>query len=191
MPGCRPFAYKTASGRARWLSRDPIGEEGGINLYGYVSNNPINLWDPLGLDVWSINNSKAVGGNGHSGAIVGQPGGDDFTYHSFGPEKPGSPLDKGNLDEKSFGSLKDAMDYAKKQGYDRYSQHESDCDGDKAARAKAKEWGDDDYNGTCHNCQDMVNSMMEAAGVPYVGPSHPNMAYNKNLPLSESYGPIE
>ncbi len=35
----------------RWLSRDPIEEEGGINLYGYVQNNSIGPVDPLGLDV--------------------------------------------------------------------------------------------------------------------------------------------
>ena len=33
----------------RWLSRDPIEEEGGLNLYGMVDNNPVNSWDLLGL----------------------------------------------------------------------------------------------------------------------------------------------
>ena len=33
----------------RWLSRDPIGEEGGLNLYGFVSNNSISWIDELGL----------------------------------------------------------------------------------------------------------------------------------------------
>ena len=33
----------------RWLSRDPIGERGGKNLYGYIRNNPTNGTDPLGL----------------------------------------------------------------------------------------------------------------------------------------------
>ena len=36
----------------RWLSRDPIGEEGGINLYGYVRNSPAGRTDPLGLQSW-------------------------------------------------------------------------------------------------------------------------------------------
>src|SRR5690606_15012254 len=34
----------------RWLSRDPIGEEGGLNLYGFVGNNAVSRWDYLGLD---------------------------------------------------------------------------------------------------------------------------------------------
>jgi RHS repeat-associated protein len=35
----------------RWLSRDPIGEAGGLNLYGMVGNDPVNGVDVLGLEV--------------------------------------------------------------------------------------------------------------------------------------------
>ena len=33
----------------RWLSRDPLGEAGGFNLYAYCGNDPVNRHDPLGL----------------------------------------------------------------------------------------------------------------------------------------------
>ena len=34
---------------ARWLNRDPIGEAGGLNLYGYVGGRPVSQNDPSGL----------------------------------------------------------------------------------------------------------------------------------------------
>jgi RHS repeat-associated protein len=36
-------------GLGRFLSRDPIGEAGGLNLYAYAGNDPVNRWDYLGL----------------------------------------------------------------------------------------------------------------------------------------------
>lgn len=41
-------AYDPETGR--WLSRDFIAEAGGINLYGYVLNDPVNFIDPNGFD---------------------------------------------------------------------------------------------------------------------------------------------
>jgi len=39
--------YDPASGR--WLSKDPIGIEGGPNLYAFCGNDPVNFRDPWGL----------------------------------------------------------------------------------------------------------------------------------------------
>jgi RHS repeat-associated protein len=42
----------------RWLSRDPIEERGGLNLYGFVNNDPVNRFDHLGLA--SLEDIKAL-----------------------------------------------------------------------------------------------------------------------------------
>ena len=45
------FGYRYYDPRmGRWLSRDPLGEAGGFNLYAYCGNDPVNRHDPLGLD---------------------------------------------------------------------------------------------------------------------------------------------
>ena len=44
----------------RWLTQDPIGEAGGISLYGFVANNPLNQADPVGL--WGVEADVNPGG---------------------------------------------------------------------------------------------------------------------------------
>lgn len=39
---------------SRWLNRDPLGERGGLNLYGFVNNNSINFFDVLGFYTYDM-----------------------------------------------------------------------------------------------------------------------------------------
>lgn len=67
----------------QWVNRDPIAENGGLNLFSYVGNNPLGYIDPLGLaegdfKSTAINNAlKATGSTS--------------TYKDLVPEK-GTPL---------------------------------------------------------------------------------------------------
>jgi len=55
----------------RWLSRDPIMEEGGLNLYGFVNNDGLNSTDYLGLDFIAAG-SRPLGG------VLGKLGGEGW-----------------------------------------------------------------------------------------------------------------
>ncbi len=45
----------------RWPSRDPIGERGGLNLYGFVRNNPLAWLDRLGREPFGIDTDDDFG----------------------------------------------------------------------------------------------------------------------------------
>jgi len=45
-------------GTGRWPNRDPLGEEGGMNLCGFVANDAIGAVDPLGLATYSLSAGK-------------------------------------------------------------------------------------------------------------------------------------
>ena len=53
----------------RWPSRDPIGEKGGVNLYGFVANNSINKLDYLGNGIAEDIRSTASDAINTGGAI--------------------------------------------------------------------------------------------------------------------------
>jgi RHS repeat-associated protein len=59
----------------RWLSRDPIAEMGGLNLYGFVGNNGTDKSDKLGLAVMNT-----------FGDLVNQWGGGGGGVHQAGSE---------------------------------------------------------------------------------------------------------
>ena len=70
-----PYREYSAS-LGRWTSRDPIGERGGINLYGYVGNEPVNLIDPMGLAYLDGNSHPTNGpwNNYDTGVALGLTG---------------------------------------------------------------------------------------------------------------------
>ena len=75
----QPTPTKTASGvlyygyryyspsLGRWLSRDPIGEMGGLNLYGYVDNDVMNYVDTDGMAKYQPNGGGAFRSGGRGG----------------------------------------------------------------------------------------------------------------------------
>ena len=71
----------------RWLNRDPIHEEGGINLYRLAENSAVNYIDPFGFDCWVV---ESEGGYGHQ-MFIGQNS--DGTYWSTEL----MPQDKGGI----------------------------------------------------------------------------------------------
>lgn len=93
--------------QGRFLGRDPIEEQGGLNLYGFVGNNPVSLWDILGMAFVNYDHSL------HSHLVDRQyePGevvwiDDDLL--TWDPSQPGdrqSPNPGLNLDFASYGVL--------------------------------------------------------------------------------------
>jgi hypothetical protein len=48
-PGNRAFLPRYDPANGRWINRDPIGENGGLNLYGMLGSDLINAYDLFGF----------------------------------------------------------------------------------------------------------------------------------------------
>ena len=78
--------YDSTAGR--FLNRDPMDTGGGINVYGYVSNNPLDMSDPSGF---GDDEGGRGGGHGGGGAGGGGLGGGGHMGWGKPPTVPGLP----------------------------------------------------------------------------------------------------
>lgn len=76
------FRYMSPS-TGRWLSRDPIGERGGLNLHAMTANDPVNAVDYLGLYATPEEEFEA-----HWGRLDSGP---PYADHGYGPSN-GVPI---------------------------------------------------------------------------------------------------
>ena len=77
----------------RFENSDPIQEQGGWNLYGYVYNNPVNYIDSFGLDIYTVQEPGVLGheylfGDNPDGSFWytdKMPAKEYFPYYVYGP----------------------------------------------------------------------------------------------------------
>ncbi|MEK6280582.1 MAG: RHS repeat-associated core domain-containing protein [Acidobacteriota bacterium] len=94
--------YDPSAGR--FLTRDPISYVGGVNLYSYTANNPVNFMDPTGLDIAVIENGPTQGNPfGHTAIAVTGYG--VFSFGNGDPRVPGRNIIGGSLRDYLFREL--------------------------------------------------------------------------------------
>ncbi|HRP05812.1 MAG TPA: RHS repeat-associated core domain-containing protein, partial [Opitutaceae bacterium] len=130
----------------RFIGRDPIAEEGGINLYAFCGNNPVDRWDRSGMDPPIDPNTAGyilAGGSGTSpGSFVGH-----FFTATVGPDGKIHMLDYGandlsggslnvpaaviptidvHVDESIFETTEEFSDWTSRHGYSVFATYVSE-----------------------------------------------------------------
>jgi RHS repeat-associated protein len=165
----------------RWLQLDPIGfSAGDVNLYGFVSNNPIDATDPKGTHFiyvtsdWSTANAcgcpcccPSLAG-GHGALIVGNRK-DGYYYYSFEGDTTLFGYGTGKMVANGpFATLDAAVQYAKGIGYKRYCRFLENQACDTGCRNFMLSCDGTPYLVTGWNCGDVAAEGMRCGGnVPH------------------------
>ena len=123
---------------ARWLTRDPIEEQGGLNLYAFCGNNGINAYDSLGFVLEPLSTADAknfwtmfalVYFQGFKGHHISAEMLLLALYYPFSGEtyefEEGSNLSGALKSSKEYKSIIDNAIRSQKDGYKFYNEHTS------------------------------------------------------------------
>jgi RHS repeat-associated protein len=170
----------------RWLSRDPIEEQGGFNLYAYVRNNPINAIDPLGRDAIYLldTDNVAAAGQGHGGALIGNDT-RGWTYYSFAPQVgPNSTV-------KNYKTLADAVKDSEISRYEKFLHFNTSQQEDNRAKLRAGELFDKNYRPFARNCGHIAGEIIKAAKPSFkVDSWRPKVVYSDNESIADMRGHV-
>jgi RHS repeat-associated protein len=173
----------------RWLSRDPLGEQGGMNLYGYVGNSVINYADPDGRNPVA-GALIGFGLGGPVGAIIGAGIGTavvliggaaiyDYIHNNqYIPDQPLPTDDAGRPVPSCDGDHTQIGGRDGRRG--RYRQTRPWINGEPGPRTDWTDHGRPDTHDSPHDHPDVDNP---SGGTPQVGPAEPH------VPQGEDAGP--
>lgn len=156
----------------RWLSRDPIGEYGGVNMYSYVVNGPISSVDPLGYDGIVLFASKAVWRQGHIATLIGNNQTGWYYYSRDGYDRLPWFFGAGDFSKDYFATFEDfkKSDYAAQ--YNRAYHIKTGTDRDAAMIEYAEEHYNERYHSIIpqsNNCADLTEETLGYGGIPIRG----------------------
>jgi len=168
---------------ARWTSGDPSGFPDGANNQIYVNNMPTLALDEMGKNVFLITNINAVVGAGHGALLVGSD--NSWTLSSYGVGSSSG----GALTTKSYTTWKSANNDAITQGYTHFNEWYTDSDADALQGMVDHSGGGYDINK--HNCQDVANFGLGAAGLDHDNSNVPNTAMVLDRIISDDNGKLK
>lgn len=135
----------------RWTSKDPIGLNGGVNVYAYVQGNPINFIDPLGL-AKVCTKPLSIAGTFKSSGVTGL---DLAIYHEHLFSEDGSGDNWGYGPDGLYNDNKNKGKYeCSSQSYDDHLIRD-------AVEDVKKHYPNDDYGLLSNNCQDFVTDVLK------------------------------
>ncbi len=161
-------------GTGRWLSKDPIRLDGGLNLYSFCCGDPLGGYDPLGLarlgirGLGKINTAFTLGMTGLLIPITGP-----LIDSNLGPFHKHIFFEDGKTPS-DIGFFKEGICEDDDENLDRYHFFGPNYDDAKMRKAyenvlnsgkwKSEGSGDGEYNLFHHNCQDFVDAVMREYG---------------------------
>jgi hypothetical protein len=141
----------------------------------------------MAMWIYYLNKHWDAAGFGHAGVVIpagsGGPGAEGgYVYYSFFASRKLVPACAGTLLVKRFGSAKEALLYAKEEGYTREVHWEVDAKGAAAARGAVEDFATGTrWRLVGRNCWTAVRAALVAAGVDlHRGRGWPNRHFLRN-----------